>query len=186
MRGSSLASRPDSLLCPMCEASKLHPSGRDSMRCESCGGRLSGAMLETRRHIATLPDALGRYACECDHPEMRLLPDGVFHCPACGSEVLPIDTASAPSKPNEHSEAYWAGWQDGRFGERDSFVDNPNLARWEAPLDRLDYYRGHRAGSESRQSRNSQNPGARKALRMSSFAVDHLRFEKGRFAMKHR
>ena len=26
---------------------------------------------------------------ECGHPEMCRLPDGVFHCPACGSEVLP-------------------------------------------------------------------------------------------------
>ena len=31
-------------------------------------------------------------------------------------------------------------------------MDNPNLAKWEAPSDRLDYYRGHRAGSEARQA----------------------------------
>jgi hypothetical protein len=24
---------------------------------------------------------------------MRRLPDGVYHCPACGSEVLPTETA---------------------------------------------------------------------------------------------
>ncbi|HEX2183234.1 MAG TPA: hypothetical protein VHH10_13200 [Rubrobacteraceae bacterium] len=34
---------------------------------------------------------VGYHACECGHPGMRLLPDGVFHCPACGSEVLPIE-----------------------------------------------------------------------------------------------
>lgn len=36
----------------------------------------------------------------CGHPEMRRLPDGVFHCPACGSEVLPIGAQSidAPGK----------------------------------------------------------------------------------------
>jgi hypothetical protein len=39
---------------------------------------------------------------------------------------------------------------DGRFGELSSFVHNPNLARWEEPSERLDYYRGHRAGSEAR------------------------------------
>ena len=89
MRGSSLASRPDSLVCPLCEASKLYPSGQDSMRCQSCGSHLSGAMLETLRSISTLPDALGSHACECGHPEMRLLPDRTYHCPACGSEVLP-------------------------------------------------------------------------------------------------
>jgi hypothetical protein len=38
-----------------------------------------------------LPEALGKHACECGHPEMRLLPGGVFHCPACGSEVVPIE-----------------------------------------------------------------------------------------------
>jgi ribosomal protein L37AE/L43A len=104
MRGSSLASKQDSLVCPLCEASKLHPSSRDSMRCESCGGRLSGPMLETLRSIASLPDALGRHACEeCGHPEMRRLPDGIFHCPACGSEVLCLEASSA-SKPHEHGE----------------------------------------------------------------------------------
>ena len=148
---SSLASRPDSLLCPLCEASKLYSSERDSMRCQSCGGRLSGAMLETLRSISTLPDALGKHACEeCGHPEMRRLPDGTFHCPACRSEVLPSDASSTPSRSDEHGMAYWSGWVDGRFGERSSFVDNPNLARWENPSERLAYYRGHRAGSEAR------------------------------------
>jgi len=107
-------------------------------------------MLETLRSISALPDVLGKHACEeCGHPEMRYLPDGVFHCPACGSEVVPIDARTTPSKPDEHGEAYQAGWVDGRFGERDGFVDNLNLAQWEAPSDRLDYYRGHRAGSEA-------------------------------------
>jgi ribosomal protein L37AE/L43A len=92
MRGSSLASRPDSLVCPLCEASKLRPSDRDSMHCEACGGGLSGAMLETLWRISALPDAVGSHACECGHPEMRRLPDGTYHCPACGTEVLPIGT----------------------------------------------------------------------------------------------
>ena len=47
-------------------------------------------MFETLEQVAALPDAIGGHACECGHPEMRRLPDGVFHCVACGSEVLPI------------------------------------------------------------------------------------------------
>jgi ribosomal protein L37AE/L43A len=97
MKGSSLVSRPDSLVCPFCESGQLRPSGNDSARCASCAGLVSGEMLETLRSISTLPDALGSHACEeCGHPEMRRLPDGVFHCPACGSEVLPVDAASTP------------------------------------------------------------------------------------------
>jgi hypothetical protein len=61
------------------------------MRCGSCGGLLGGAMFEALEQIAALPEALGAHACECGHPEMRLLPDGVFHCLAFGSEVLPLE-----------------------------------------------------------------------------------------------
>jgi uncharacterized Zn finger protein (UPF0148 family) len=164
VRGSSLASRPDSLVCPLCEASKLHPSDRDAMHCELCGGRLSGVMLETLRRISALPDALGKHACECGHPEMRILPDGTFHCPACGSEILPIDAPSVFSEPGEHSEAYRAGWVDGCFGELSGFADNPNLARWEDPSDRLAYYRGHRAGRDARQARNGRKADARETF----------------------
>jgi ribosomal protein L37AE/L43A len=46
-------------------------------------------MLLDLRRIAALPDALGAHPCECGHPEMRRLLDGVYHCPACGAEVLP-------------------------------------------------------------------------------------------------
>ncbi len=158
MKDSSLASRSRSLVCPLCEAGELKPSGQSSARCESCAGSVSEAMLETLRRIVALPDALGSHACEeCAHPEMRLLPDGTFHCPACRSEVLPVGAPWRPSRPDEHAEAYRAGWVDGRFGEKGSFADNPNLARWENPSDRLAYYRGHRAGSEARSARNSRN-----------------------------
>jgi ribosomal protein L37AE/L43A len=88
VKGSCLVSRPDSLVCPVCEAGQLRSSAIGLMRCESCGAPLSGATLETLRQIIALPDALGRHACECGHPEMRRLPDGTFHCPACGSEVV--------------------------------------------------------------------------------------------------
>jgi hypothetical protein len=90
MRRSRTASRPNSLVCPLCELSELRPVDHDSARCASCNSLVHGWTLELLRQVATLPDALGRHACECGHPEMRHLPDGVFHCPACGSEVLPL------------------------------------------------------------------------------------------------
>jgi ribosomal protein L37AE/L43A len=164
MRDSSLVSRSDSFVCPLCEASQLYPSGQGSMTCQSCNTQLQGAMLGTLRSISTLPDTLGSHACECGHPEMRRLPDGTYHCPSCGSEVAPAEVPSTASKSEERGLAYWSGWADGRFGERGSFVDNTNLARWEAPPDRLAYYRGHRASSEARQSRDDRNPDTHEKL----------------------
>jgi len=80
---------------------------------------------------------------------MRRLPDGVFHCPACGSEVLPLDDSREPT--SEHrSQAYRCGWIDGRFGKSGCFTENLDLVRYSALADRLDYLRGHRAGCEAR------------------------------------
>jgi ribosomal protein L37AE/L43A len=149
VKSSTLGSRPGSVLCPFCEMDQLGPSGHDFLCCASCGGLLSGAMLETLRQITSLPEGLGSHACECGHPEMRRLPDGVFHCPACSLEVLPLEASREPT-PEYRSQAYLCGWLDGRFGETRCFTENPNLARYPVPSDRLDYYRGHRAGSEAR------------------------------------
>ena len=33
---------------------------------------------------------MGAHACEYGHPVMRRLPENVYRCPACGSEVLPF------------------------------------------------------------------------------------------------
>ena len=77
------------LVCPLCEAGVLRPEAGGS-GCGSYGRRVGGDVLKTLEQIAALPEALGRHACECGHPEMRLLPDGVYHCPACGSEVTPL------------------------------------------------------------------------------------------------
>jgi ribosomal protein L37AE/L43A len=94
MKGSTLASSSRSLVCPLCEAGELRSSGQDPAQCDSCAGSVSRAMLDALRRIVALPDALGTHACEeCSHPEMRLLPDGVFHCSACGSEVLPLEAS---------------------------------------------------------------------------------------------
>ena len=143
---------PHPLICPFCEVYEIRPFGHNGSRCESCGGVLGGSLLETLRRITNLPEAIGRHACECGHPEMRRLPDGVYRCPACGSEVLP---ASGPrltvmQKAENHSKAYWCGWLDGRYGAPECFTENRRLAEWEAASDRLDYYKGHRAGRETR------------------------------------
>ena len=91
MKASTLASRSEHLVCPVCQAGELQSFGGEGARCSSCGCILGTAMLLTMVQIIALPDALGKHACECGHPEMRLLPDGTFHCPSCGSEVLPIE-----------------------------------------------------------------------------------------------
>ena len=76
-------------VCPSCELHELEPHGRDSALCPRCG-RLASVVLKALRGISALPDAMGAHACECGHPEMRRLPDGVYRCPACGLEVLPV------------------------------------------------------------------------------------------------
>ena len=83
-----------SLRCPYCEVSDLEPTGHNAARCSSCRAVLSGPVLGTLIWISQLPDALGRHACECGHPEMRRLPDGVYRCPACASEVIPVSRSS--------------------------------------------------------------------------------------------
>ena len=54
----------------------------------------------------------------------------------------------------EKSVAYRCGWVDGYYGELGCFTGNRRLAEWEWASDRLDYYRGHRAGRETRQRSN--------------------------------
>ena len=97
MKASSLASRSDYLVCPICQAGELHSFGGECARCSSCECIVGAATLLTLEQIIALPDALGWHACECGHPEMRLLPDGAFHCAACGSEVFPIEAIPGPS-----------------------------------------------------------------------------------------
>jgi hypothetical protein len=48
--------------------------------------------------------------------------------------------------------AYRLGWGDGRFGPMETFLENPNLARWEGHPERLAYYRGHREGRRVRET----------------------------------
>lgn len=77
-------------ICPVCESGELVGGTSGGLvHCAECARDFGTAVLETILEIVFLPDAAGRHPCECGHPEMRALPDGVFHCPACRSEVLP-------------------------------------------------------------------------------------------------
>ena len=150
MKGSSLKSRASSLVYPLCEGHRLCAHGQDSARCTSCGAIVSRPTLEVLRQITDLPDAVGSHACECGHPEMRLLPDGTRHCPACGSEVA---FARCPDDPlgARGARPSVVGWLDGRsLRGAWQLRGQPQSGRWEAPSERLDYYRGHRIRSEAR------------------------------------
>lgn len=94
---ASLSSRSDFLVCPICQVGGLKSFGGEVARCGSCGYILGTSMLLTLEQIVALPDASGKHTCECGHPEMRRLPDGMFHCPSCGSEVFPVGATSDPS-----------------------------------------------------------------------------------------
>lgn len=90
MKRPTQASGSHFIICPICEAGEMRSGGHDGFRCLVCGCTLGRGILEALQQIIALPDALGKHACEeCGHPEMRRLPDGVSHCPGCGSEVLP-------------------------------------------------------------------------------------------------
>ena len=95
------SSRPGCLICPACEFGELQPRGDAYLAsCDVCSCTFNGSVLRILEQIATLTDALGKHACEeCYHPKMRLLPDGTFHCPACGSEVRPITGPSPKRRP---------------------------------------------------------------------------------------
>ena len=49
--------------------------------------------------------------------------------------------------------AYSNGWEDGRFGPTQLFLENSNLAEWAGPQERLSYYQGHRDGRRVREMR---------------------------------
>ena len=100
---SRTMSRPNRIVCPACGSGKLELRGLESARCDSCGFSVEDAMFRTLEQIAALPDALGGHACECGLPEMRRLPDGVFRCPSCSSEVFSIKERRSIECRNERS-----------------------------------------------------------------------------------
>ena len=52
--------------------------------------------------------------------------------------------------------AYKSGWEDGRFGQTQTFATNNSLAAWTEYPDRLSYYRGHRDGRRIREMLRSE------------------------------
>jgi hypothetical protein len=52
---------------------------------DSCGGFLSGTILEVLREIAALPDHTRNHPRESAHPQMRLFPNGAVYCLVCWS-----------------------------------------------------------------------------------------------------
>ena len=144
------ASRIDSMVCPLCGISELvRNEAGNAAHCGRCESMVNVEMLTTLGQIAALSTAVGRHPCECGHPEMKRLPDGFLHCPSCGSEVAPV---SASPEYGAASEAYLSGWAEGLFARSENFTGSRELARWEGATDRLDYYRGHRAGRAARSS----------------------------------
>lgn len=142
----------DSIVCPRCEVGEISEEARDGdvVRCRFCGRSTRWELFDYLRKLVAMPSAPGLHPCECGHPEMRLLPDGVYWCPSCGSEVLPVrDNVTFP-RAGKRNRAYWDGWIDGRFRESGSMAQNSRIARWENPQERLDYYRGHREGHAAR------------------------------------
>ena len=143
---TNISSTTSSIICPFCGIGELERSANGVARCNRCDRPISTQVLEALEQILSLPDAIGSHACECGHPEMRRLADGVLWCPGCGSEVLPFSASEMRSESRLTSEAYRCGWAEGLLGNIHSFVHNRGLARWEDAQDRLAYYQGHRAG----------------------------------------
>jgi hypothetical protein len=56
--------------------------------------------------------------------------------------------------------AYRNGWGDGRFGPRQLFLENSNLAGWAGHQERLAYYRGHREGQRVREMKEENGDSA--------------------------
>lgn len=98
MKDSFTVSTHEWFVCPICERGEVGPFST-SATCDVCGYALSELTLKEIREILSLPDAQGYHACECGHPEMRRLPDGVYWCPSCGSEVLPVEGREQPESP---------------------------------------------------------------------------------------
>ena len=96
----------------------------------------------------------------CEHATFRVKvrPVGagkkIAYCLGCGrSGPVRGNSAEALTALRERRKdpAYRNGWGDGRFGLMETFLENPNLSRWESYPERLAYYRGHRDGRRVRE-----------------------------------
>ena len=96
--GSPTASGADEIVCPACGRGQLQPP-RDFLsrlaECDHSKRAFDNTVVEMLKRIVALPTALGKHPCECGHPEMRRLPDGIFRCPVCRAEVGELDKVMA-------------------------------------------------------------------------------------------
>ena len=127
--------RPHHLVCPACGYGALRPRGplSRSADCESCRCTYGDVTVGTLKQIVALPDAMGKHACECGHPEMRSLPDGTFHCPPADRRWCLPDPISESSwtlrkKANKDDLLGIAGKED-RVG-----ADHPRRASYPKAL----------------------------------------------------
>jgi ribosomal protein L37AE/L43A len=93
-----ISSNTNSIICPCCGINELERSADGEARCSRCVRPISPQVLKTLEQIVSLPDAIGSHACECGHPEMRRLADGVLWCPGCGLEVVPFSASERRSE----------------------------------------------------------------------------------------
>ena len=104
---SRTTSRPNSIVCPAC--GELWVRGAALAGCDSCAGTVAGAVLRMLEQLSAPPGALGKHACACgDLEEMRPLHDGVFHCPASVSDVIPLDAGSTHTVHTIKEVTLWA------------------------------------------------------------------------------
>ena len=73
--------------CPFCGCGEVSMINSSLARCTGCEETMSYGFVTTLRQIRKLPNAKGKHACECGHPEMRRLPYGLYRCPSCNSEI---------------------------------------------------------------------------------------------------
>ena len=66
------------------------------------------------------------------------------------------ETVAEGAGVRREDSAYRSGWEEGRFGQTQTFVTNNNLAAWTDYPDRLSYYRGHREGRRIREMLTSK------------------------------
>ena len=64
--------------------------------------------------------------------------------------------AAGGARVRREDSAYRSGWEEGRFGQTQTFATNKGLAAWTEGPDRLSYYRGHREGRRIREMLKSK------------------------------
>jgi hypothetical protein len=68
-----------------------------------------------------------------------------------GAEMIQEQQMIQELGARREDPAYRNGWEDGRFGPPQLFLENQNLAGWTGYEERLAYYRGHRDGRRARE-----------------------------------